>query len=47
MKEDRSGPLAKLWFERHIAEALELPGTPYKVVPDYRKEVKVILDPTL
>jgi uracil-DNA glycosylase family 4 len=46
MKDDRSGPLAKLWFDRHIAEALELPGTPYKVVPDYRKEVKVILDPT-
>ena len=35
----------QLWFERHIAAALQLKKRPWKQVPDYKEQVKLIYDP--
>lgn len=33
----------ELWFSRYVEEALQLAGRPWKEVPDYAKQVEVIL----
>jgi uracil-DNA glycosylase family 4 len=45
MKDDREGPVARLWFDRHLEAAFNLVGRPWEEVPDYRKQIRVILDP--
>ncbi len=37
-------PVPKLLFEKHIKAALAKKGRPWKVVPDYAKQVQIILD---
>jgi len=44
-KEDKSGKVIKVWFERHLEQALTLSGRPWKKIPDYPSQVRVIEDP--
>jgi hypothetical protein len=43
--EKREAKVVKLWFERHLAQAVELEGRPWETVPDYRKDIRVVMDP--
>ena len=43
--EDRSGPVMRLWFDRHIEKAMHLRGKPYEEIPDFKKQVRIIIDP--
>lgn len=37
--------IAKVWFERHIKAISELVGRPWVKVPDYKKEISLVIDP--
>ena len=41
----REGPAIRVWFERHIESALSLTGMPWDVVPDYKKQVRIVMNP--
>lgn len=43
-KEEKVGPVYRLWFERHIQDAIDLEGRPWDPVPDYAAGVKCIKD---
>lgn len=36
--------LYELWWRRHITAALKLTGRPWQTIPDYRRDVEIILD---
>lgn len=45
-KEQKDGPVVKLLFERFLERSLEKAGDrPFDKVPDYEKQVKLIMDP--
>lgn len=45
-KKDREGAVVELWFDRHLQSLVDRPTTrPWEVVPDYKSEVKKIIDP--
>jgi uracil-DNA glycosylase family 4 len=44
-KEQPNGPALRLTFERHLRAACKLRDRPWDPVPDFRKDVEVILDP--
>jgi uracil-DNA glycosylase family 4 len=45
MKNDRKiGGVLGLWFKRHLELAFGLEGRPWETVPDFAKEVKVVID---
>lgn len=44
-EKEREGAVIKLWFERHLRAAFELEGYPWDVVPDYRRQIKIVMDP--
>lgn len=46
-EKDQKGPVVKVWFERYLERAATLAGRPWDAVPDYEKQVKVILDPNV
>jgi hypothetical protein len=35
----------RVWFERYLYHALQLTGRPWAAVPDYKKAVKILMDP--
>lgn len=39
-------PVLEMLFDRYLAAALALRGRPWQTVPDYRKQVEVVLDPS-
>lgn len=43
-KEDKQGAVYRLWFDRHIQEAIDLLGRPWDPVPDYSSGIKIIKD---
>lgn len=44
-EDDREGPVVRLWFERHLEAALGCEGRPWAVVPNYKNDVRIIMDP--
>lgn len=45
-EDERIGPVVKLWFEKHLEEAIDnCHGRPWEVIPDFEKEVRIIFDP--
>lgn len=41
---DKDNAVKKLFFERHLEAASRLDGRPWKIVPDYKSKVEIILD---
>lgn len=41
-----NSPVLKLWFERHLEEFFSLKGKPWTTLPDYKSQVRVILNPS-
>lgn len=44
-KDEDKRKVSRVWFERHLKEMVALPDRPWDVVPEYKKQVKIVLDP--
>lgn len=44
-EKEREGPVIELWFERYLQAAVELKDRPWVEVPDFKKEVRVEMNP--
>ncbi len=48
MREEMDGkgnPVAGIWWKEHLKQAFKLKGRPWDEVPDYSKQVEVVVDP--
>lgn len=44
IREEKYSPIPQKMFEEHIEKAVSLKGKPWKIVPDFKKEVEIIYD---
>lgn len=44
-EDDPQGKVSKVIWKNHLKSAVELKGRPWKEIPDYRKQVEIIIDP--
>jgi uracil-DNA glycosylase family 4 len=43
--DESDGPLVELWFKRYLARHIALQGRPWETVPNYEKQVRIVMDP--